>query len=118
MTRKEFLKTGFLGLSVGLGALVAARCKSSTSPEPTGDTKTFTSSNDSGHTHSITINKSEVQTPPASGISRETSTNSGHSHTFTMTQAQLTNVNNGGTEMCQTAMASSHMHTFSIAKWF
>ena len=89
MTRKEFLKMGFLGLSVGLGALIAARCKSNTSPAPTGDTNAFPSSSDSGH-----------------------------SHTLTMTQAQLTSVNNGGTTSIVKASASSHTHTFSISKWF
>jgi hypothetical protein len=88
----------------------------STNPQ-IDESKTFTSSVTSGHTHTITITKVEIETPPVSGISRETST-TGHSHTFTMSQEQLTTVNGGTAVVVTTSMTSGHTHTFSIQKWF
>jgi hypothetical protein len=95
-----------------------AGCKSSTTPSTS---KTFTSNLVNGHTHAMTITQAEVQTPPASGISSDTTSNSGHTHSFDMTQAELQQVN-GGTSVTVTTGSSdvggAHTHTFTITKWF
>lgn len=96
-------------------------CSSSSSPSAPSTPSTshrFTSSVAAGHTHTVTIAKAEVETPPVSGISEETSISSGHSHTFTMTEAQLLSVKGGGTEVITTSVVSGHSHTFTITKWY
>jgi len=94
-------------------------CSSSPSgPSTPSTSRTFTSSLVSGHTHRITLAKAEVETPPVTGISRETSSSGGHTHTFTMSEAQLTSVKGGGTETVTTSVAGSHSHTFTITKWY
>jgi hypothetical protein len=77
----------------------------------------FTSSSDQGHNHTITIQKTEIQAPPAGGISRQTSAN-GHTHTFTMTEAELTNVKNGTPVVVTTSDSGGHSHNFTIQKWY
>ncbi|MBD3412824.1 MAG: hypothetical protein GF421_00130 [Candidatus Aminicenantes bacterium] len=104
MKRKDFLVvTGriFLG---GILTALGVSCKSPVSPDE--DEKTFVS--DSGthtysHTHSVTIQKSEIETPPSNGISRWTTnynfdymkSDFGHTHLFSMTKKQLLRVRNG-----------------------
>ena len=113
MRRREFLHFA-AGATVLLGVVQAA-CKNS--PTTPTNAKTFTSSNEQGHTHTITIDKTEIEAPPAAGISRQTSAN-GHTHTFTMTAAELTNVNNGSSVGVTTSDSNGHSHTFTIQKWF
>ena len=122
MTRKDFLRTGFGGLA---GVLVAAglmKCggSSPTSPTPT-TSKIFTSTNVNGHSHTFTIQNADVQSPPAAGISGDTSSSGGHTHTFAMTQAQLQSVMGGGSVVVtsgSSAVGGNHTHDFTIAKWF
>jgi hypothetical protein len=117
MTRKNFLVTGLLGSFGALVALVQSRCSSSTTPPPPTTSKTFTSTSVNAHTHSITIDKSEVQTPGAGGISRQTSS-TGHTHTFAMTQMELMTCNSGAFVVVTTSVTDLHQHTFTISKWF
>jgi hypothetical protein len=95
-------------------------CSSSTTP-PSDTSKMFTSTVSNAHTHTVTIEKTSVQTPPAGGISETTSSTSGHTHSFDLTQAQLTTIN-GGTPVTQTSGSSAvggvHTHDFTISKWF
>jgi hypothetical protein len=117
MTRKNFLVTGLLGSLGALVALVQSRCSSSTTPPPPTTSKTFNSTSVNAHIHSITIDKSEVQTPGAGGISRQTSS-TGHTHTFAMTQMELMTCNSGGFVVVTTSVTDLHQHTFTINKWF
>jgi len=116
MTRKEFLKKGAMGLALIPGVALLSRCKSPASPTPTTDSHVFTSNSSSGHSHSITIQKSEVETP--AGISRETSASSGHTHTLTMTADQLNTVKGGTAVSVDTAVSGTHFHTFVVQKWY
>jgi len=109
---------GRLVLIVVLAFLIGSvqtGCNSTPTSPDNLDSKTFTSSNDQGHTHTITIQKAEVET--AAGISRETSAN-GHTHTFTMTSAELTNVKNGAAVLITTKDSNGHNHNFTIQKWY
>ncbi|HSA97236.1 MAG TPA: hypothetical protein VLJ16_14365 [Acidobacteriota bacterium] len=97
-------------------------CSSSTTPGGGGGTThMFTSTSVNAHTHTVTIDRADVTTPPAAGITESTSSSAGHSHSFAMTQAQLTTVN-GGTAVNITTGSSSvtgaHTHDISISKWF
>jgi len=125
MKRKEFLKIAAAGAAVGLGQLALSACKSSTPTSPTtpSTSKTFTSSLAESHTHTVSIAKAEVDTPPAGGFSRATSDSGGHSHTFTISQADLTTVMGGGSVNVNTSTETAvygnpHFHTFAIAKWY
>ena len=123
MNRRDFLKSSALaGGSFGLALLLQSGCSSSDNGSPSGPSdntsRTFASSTDAGHSHSVTIARTEVDSPPSGGISRQTTSNSGHTHTFTMTQAQLTSVQGGGTVSTITSSDAGHSHTFSINKWY
>jgi len=114
MKRREFLHFA-AGATVLLG-VVQATCKN-TPTTPTDPSMVFTSSSDQGHNHTITIQKTEIQAPPAGGISRQTSAN-GHTHTFTMSEAELTTVRNGTAVVVTTADSNGHSHRFTIQKWY
>jgi hypothetical protein len=117
MTRKEFLK--FVPAAAVGGALVLtfANCKSNESTQ-LPDSKSFVGSTSQSHTHTVTIQRNDVESPPAAGISRSTSTSSGHTHTFTMTQEQLQAVNSGGTVTVTDSLVDGHTHNYVIQKWF
>jgi hypothetical protein len=118
MKRKDFWAIGVLGLLGLFLTLGGAACSSSTTPSNTTTSQTFTSTSVQSHTHTVTIQKTEVDSPPSGGISRQTSTSGGHSHTFTMTQDQLNSVKNGASVQIETSVDSSHSHSFTIAKWY
>ncbi len=119
MKRAEFLKVLGAGTLTAIAGSLLSACKSSTTPTPsTSDSKDFVSSSVEGHSHTITLKKTELQSPPAGGISRETTTTNGHTHTFTMSAAQLSQVNNGSVVEVDTAETSSHHHRFTIQSWY
>lgn len=120
MTRKDFLKTSSIGFLAGLIYLSKVGCKGTpTTPDiPDIDQKSFTSSTDQGHSHTVIISQSEIENPPAGGISRSTSSSDGHTHTFSMTQAELQSVKSGNTVEVSDSVVSGHSHTYQITKWF
>ena len=106
----------------GLTLFAASGCSDSSSNSPTGPSNpashVFTSSMVSGHSHTVTISKSEIETPPTAGISRQTSSSSGHTHNFIMSESQLNDVKGGTTATITTSATGAHSHTFSISKWY
>lgn len=113
--------------AVACGAILALLvigligCSGSTTPPISGTTKTFTSSVANSHTHTVTIERSDIQTSPMAGITETTSSNSGHMHSFAMTHAQLMTCNGGGMVMVMTGnsdLGGAHTHEFSITKSF
>lgn len=96
-------------------------CSDSTTPPNGGTSRTFTSTSSNAHSHTVVIQKAEVETPPGAGISKTTSSVSAHTHSFDMTQAQLTTVM-GGTGVTVTSgnsdIGGAHTHNFTITKWF
>jgi hypothetical protein len=123
MKRRDFLRSSAVaGATFGLAVLTQSRCGGGDGGSPSGPSdntsRTFVSSSDDGHTHSVTVNRSEVDSPPSGGISRQTTSNSGHTHTFTMTQAQLMSVQGGGTVTTTTTSDAGHTHTVTVSKWY
>ncbi len=118
MKRKDFLISGALGALAVAAGLFQTKCSSSSGPSDPGTQRTFTSTSVDGHTHTITITRSEVESAPIAGISRATSSASGHTHTFAMTQAQLQGVMGGAATTVNTSTDSAHAHEFTITKWF
>jgi hypothetical protein len=117
MKRADFLKVMGAGALTSLAGTVLTACKSSSTTPTNPANKTFTSTSSVGHSHTITIQRTEVDTPPSAGISRETSAN-GHTHTFTMSAAELTTVRGGAAVTVTTADSNGHTHDFVISKWY
>jgi hypothetical protein len=122
MTRKDFLKMMGAGSLVGVGALLAAKCSSSSSPSPTGQTKDFTSTTANGHSHTFTMNRSDIDSPPSGGITRDTATTDYHSHSVTVSQSDLMAMQTGASKTVTTsavnADGSVHTHDFTFSKWY
>ncbi len=121
MTRKEFLKMMGAGSLVGVGAILAAKCSSSSSPSTGGTTKDFTSTTTNGHSHTFTMNQSDITSPPSGGITRDTSVSNYHSHSVTISQSDLQAMNSGASKTITTSVNSyggDHTHDFTFSKWF
>jgi hypothetical protein len=119
MTRKEFLKFLIAGITAGGVFSLFHSCSGTTEPQPPpSGGGTFTGSSSQGHTHSVTLQRDEVENPPSQGISRQTTSNSGHTHTFTISQAQLQSVNGGSTVTITDSTVQAHSHNYQIQKWF
>jgi len=71
-----------------------------------------------GHTHDFTVQNTDLATPPAAGVSGNSSPydDDGHTHTVSLTQADLQNIQNGQTVTKQSGTTNSHMHTFDFKK--
>ncbi len=104
----------FLLLLSGVG------CKSNEQPLPpaTGGAQNFIGSVSQNHSHTVSIQRTEVENPPSGGITRQTSSFDYHTHTFTMTQSQLQAVKDGQSIKITDSMVSGHTHDYQIQKWF
>jgi hypothetical protein len=58
-----------------------------------GDSVIYRVESASSHIHTFSIPKSALSNPPASGFTDSTSNNSGHTHSITLSQQQLTDIN-------------------------
>ncbi len=117
--RSEVRVAAIAALVILIGALLLSCGSSNNNPvrPPTTDSKQFTSTVVAGHSHRITIQKSELETPPSGGISRTTTSDGGHTHSFAMSEAQLTAAKTGPV-VITTGSASGHTHDFTIQKWY
>ena len=80
--------------------------------DSSGNTFSIISSNNSGHTHSVTIKKSSVDDPPEMSI---TLTSSGsHTHQITLTHDNYHTLLDGGVVNKTSTSSSGHTHTFAI----
>ncbi len=77
---------------------------------------TFTSSVESGHSHTAQLQITEITSPPAGGLVRDTSVTSGHLHTVELTQADLSSIDAGSTVTKTTSVVANHSHTFEFKK--
>jgi len=112
---------GMIAGAVFLAFVMAGATGCDSSTTPSGDSHVFTSTSVNAHSHSVTIDKADVQTPPMAGISESTSSSAGHTHSFAMTEAQLTTVNGGGSVTITTGSSDTggaHTHDITITKWF
>ena len=115
MHRREFLIRGLRGGSLlvllPLGWTVAG-CSSSSGPT---NGLRFTSSTVQGHTHDFTIGMVDLTTPPASGITGDTTAAVGHMHAVSLSQNDLSQIEGGQTVSKDTSTVSGHMHTFQFS---
>ncbi len=78
------------------------------------DTFLATSSNGTGHTHTVTISLTNVNDPPSNDITLNTSS-AGHVHQIVLTQTDYEDLAAGNTIQKNTISDSTgHSHTFSI----
>jgi hypothetical protein len=77
---------------------------------------TFTSSLVSGHTHTFTLSQSELTTPPAGGLQRDTALVQAHVHTVMLTEADLLAIDQNQTVVKVTTVNDGHDHSFSFTK--
>ena len=77
---------------------------------------TFTSSVTNAHTHAFQIAMTELTSPPAVGIARETSETNGHTHTVVLSDADLGAIQNGQTVLRTTSLVNGHTHQFAFVR--
>jgi len=122
MRKKKSFKWILCTGLTALGILFLTSCSKSSTPDIPPTTQTFPSSAVLGHTHSITISKSDIDSPPAAGIALTTTASGTHSHSFAMTSDQLLSVAGGSTVTVVSGFADggagAHTHSFSIKKWY
>ena len=81
-----------------------------------GQTLTFTSSNDLGHTHTVGLQITELSAPSASGVTKATSNVEAHTHTVQLSEAELASIQAGGSVTKTTSEDDGHTHTFTFTK--
>ncbi len=114
MDRREVIvKLGGLLL-----VLPAARVLGACGGDSGGGTQslTFVSSNDLGHTHTVSLQMTDLTAPPAAGTTKTTSSELAHTHQVTLTSADLDSINQGNTVVKTTTNDDGHTHTFSFHK--
>ena len=79
-------------------------------------TLTFISSTVQNHTHTFQITMTELASPPANGIDRETSQDAGHTHAVALSAGELQAIANGQTITKTTSLVSGHTHQFTFVK--
>jgi hypothetical protein len=84
--------------------------------KPSSDVLIFTSSSNSGHTHEVSINIADINTPPTSGKSITTTSNGGHTHSITLSQQDYQSLQSGNTVNVTSTSVQSHIHTFVLKK--
>jgi hypothetical protein len=76
----------------------------------------FTSSNDLDHTHTVSLQLSEIDTPPSAGVTKTTSNDHAHTHQVGLTAAELDMIDQGSTVTKTTTNDENHTHTFAFRK--
>lgn len=114
MNRREVIfRIGGVLLAIPASrVLLACGGDSGTAP----DSLRFISSSDLGHTHFVTLQLTEIATPPAVGVDKQTSNDLGHTHMVSLTAAELDSINQGATVTKTTTNDDNHTHTFAFRK--
>jgi hypothetical protein len=125
MKRWGWSRTAMVLAAFVLIAGSVSGCKSSTTSDPPTDQRIFTSSTEVNHSHTVTIEKTDITAPLSGGISLTTTSSSaygGHTHAFVMSRDQLLAVMGGSSVVITTGSGDGgvgvHTHTFTILKWF
>jgi len=85
---------------------------------------TYTTTDADNHNHSARLYNTNLNSPPAAGVSDTSTTVENHSHGFTITQNQLTSINSGSQIMISLTSATnpdtgvSHTHNVTLIKAF
>jgi hypothetical protein len=76
----------------------------------------FTSSNELGHTHTVTLQLTDLTNPPAAGVTKDTSVDMAHMHQVSLTEAELESIELGNSVTKITTNNDNHTHTFTFHK--
>ena len=76
----------------------------------------YTSSVNSGHSHTYDLAVAAIETPPGEGVAGTTSSSGGHVHAVTVTQAQLASIEAGEDVTVTTSVGAGHTHTYLLRK--
>ena len=118
MERKQFLiyVTGAMGLSPLLLTQIACDDPYGDGGSAEGDKDNFTvaSSVDSGHSHTVKISYSEVNSPPSTDQPLQTSSSGGHTHSITLTTSDYQQLQDGQQITKTSTSNNGHKHTFMI----
>lgn len=85
-------------------------------PRVSGDRVIYTSTVDSGHSHTFSMPTSALDGTPAEGVSGETSSDSGHTHSVSVSTAELERIATGESIKKTTSADSGHSHLFTFVK--
>ena len=132
LTRRDFFgRFGRLVVLVPIGTslIAGAGCSSNSSPDcTTADTVMATATSivvtstctgpNGGHDHDFEVQDTDLATPPAAGVSGNSSAydDDGHVHTVAITQAQLQMIQTGQTVSVVSGTTLDHNHTFNFRK--
>jgi hypothetical protein len=108
------LRAGAL-LVTPVAARWIAACGDEADASDVGDdatTLSFTSSTDAGHSHSFTLSVTELEMPPAAGVTSDTSPSGGHTHSVSLGVAELEAIRDGQTVTKTSSVSGGHAHTF------
>ena len=128
-TRREFLlAAGRLVIALPVGWSIAGAvagcgssgggCSNAGKLATSGTSLVLTSSCDGGHTHDFTLMTTELATPPAAGVMRDTSvgTVDNHLHSVTLSQAEMTSIQSGTPVTKTSSSVNQHTHTYIFRK--
>jgi len=132
LTRRDFFtRFGHLVVLVPIGTslIAGAGCGSNTSPDcTTADTVMDTGTSivvtstctgpNGGHDHDFTVEDTDLATPPAAGVSGNSSPydDDNHVHTVAISMAQLQMIQAGQTVSVVSGTTLDHNHTFNFRK--
>lgn len=125
LNRREFLATAAGGVVTLLLTPVISACGSDSSSATSSTTNSTTPGCDGanetstvslGHTHSLCVPASDLDSPPAAGATYLTSITEGHQHMVTLTQAWLMAVASGVKVMVTTSTMDGHTHDFTVQR--
>ncbi|MFQ6678415.1 MAG: hypothetical protein ACE5D0_08845 [Fidelibacterota bacterium] len=85
------------------------------SNDNTSDSFVVTSSYDGGHSHSITIQTSDIENPPQSSKTLTSTSNGGHSHSIVLTTSDFQSLEMGETIVKTSSLNGGHTHSFTIS---
>ena len=121
-TRRELLRDIFVVVPAGW-VLVQAGCSSNSSDDCADANKLVSTATAitvtsvcNQHTHDFTIMKTDLATPPATGVSGNTTAyaDDGHVHTMALTATDLANIQAGMPVTKTSGSALGHTHDFNF----
>jgi len=68
------------------------------------------------HSHIVAVLLADLANPPAAGVTYLTSSAEGHSHQVTLSKSDLADIQEGKTRTESTTVVSGHQHTFAFSK--
>lgn len=87
-----------------------------TAPRSLGSNIIFTSNAMDGHSHSFTVARASIETPPTGGAFGFTTATKNHSHKLEITEEALRRASEGEISKIVTSKDMDHTHTFTIIK--